>query len=167
MSLVPKLCSTTADTHAILHKDGLNPYHIWFSPDPFHKCVIIPIPIKGTHPTLGLITMPTPLSNHRIQLIDMAKSTPAHKIPRWRSTLKRAVIIAVDDNPVAHEEDIKKYISMARQKQADTIMVKFATPQPQPLHPTEGSLMLYYDQMNIIANHLKQAYPHKHHTYTM
>jgi hypothetical protein len=34
--------------------------------------------------------------------------------------------------------------------------------QPQPLHLTEGSLMLYYDQMNVIAAHLRQAYPDKY-----
>jgi hypothetical protein len=26
--------------------------------------------------------------------------------------------------------------------------------QPQSLHPQEGSLMLYYDQLNVIAQHL-------------
>jgi hypothetical protein len=40
--------------------------------------------------------------------------------------------------------------------------MQFATVQYQPLHPTEGSLMLYYDQMNVVTKHLQAAYtPHK------
>jgi hypothetical protein len=119
------------------------------------------IPIKGNHPTLGLCTAPTQ-HNHWVQLIGMEKGIPAHKIPRWKSTIRRSIILQFNGKPVASEDDIKNYVALAQNDKLSQVTITFATVQPQPLHPTEGSLMLYYDQMNVIAAHLQQAYPDKY-----
>lgn len=94
--------------------------------DPFHKVIKIPVSVRGNHPTLGLIANPTPIYQHHLQLTDMAKSTPGNAILKWRSTVKKAIILQVDGQLVT------------------------------------GSLMLYYDPMNLVADHLKAAYPDKY-----
>ena len=55
------------------------------------------LPVKGDHPTLGF-NLITHTDNARIILKDMLPSTPAHKIPLWRSTLRQAILIAINDD---------------------------------------------------------------------
>jgi hypothetical protein len=79
-------------TDSILAGDGQKPYNIWLSTDPFHNRLTIMIDIKGDHPTLGIQTTPSPFSG-RLQIQDMVPGTPAAKIPKWRSTLHRAIML--------------------------------------------------------------------------
>jgi hypothetical protein len=39
------------------------------------------------------------------------------------------------------------------------VLCQLATIGYHPIHPTEGSIQLYYDQLNIIAKNLRDAYP--------
>jgi hypothetical protein len=39
------------------------------------------------------------------------------------------------------------------------VLCQFATIGYHPIHPTEGSIQLYYDQLNIIGKHLRDAHP--------
>jgi len=85
------------------------------------------------------------------------KGTPAHKLPRWRSTIKRGILLNINNKPVASSADVTAYIQQAKAQKLTHIRCKFATLQYQPLHPHEGSLMLYYDQLNVIAKHLTHS----------
>jgi dUTP pyrophosphatase len=134
------------------------PYNIWLSEHPFHKLLTIDMETKGSHPTMGMV-LTTTHHKDRIQLVDMAKSTPAAKIPHWRSTLKCAILLKVGRHPVTNEEQVKSAVQeLCAQNQQKTTLT-FATVQHHGFHPTEGSLMLYYDQLNIIGQHLRAAYP--------
>jgi dUTP pyrophosphatase len=94
---IPIIHRTTAPTmEQIIQEDGIAPPSIWLSGDPVHHRMDITIDIKGLHPTLGLLTKQMEPYHHRLQLIDTAKGTPAHKLPRWRSILKRAIILSVN-----------------------------------------------------------------------
>jgi hypothetical protein len=84
---IQAIMTTPNPLQVILQTDNIKPYNIGLSQDLFHKCLGVSIPLKGSHPTLGLITAPTPIHNHRLQLIRMVKSKPANWIPRWHSTL--------------------------------------------------------------------------------
>jgi len=137
-------------------EDGIKPYDIWFSTDPFEKRLTVQIPLKGTHPTLGMQLQQTQ-NQHRVQLLDIMKGTPAHKLPRWRSTIKRGILLNINNKPVASSADVTAYIQQAKAQKLTHIRCKFATLQYQPLHPHEGSLMLYYDQLNVIAKHLTHS----------
>jgi hypothetical protein len=146
----------------IVQQDGIKPYSIWFSADPFHKRLDIDIELIGQHPTLGLITVSNPMHSSRLQLQDMEKGTPGHKISKLCSTLRRSIILSFNNQPITSQADLESYIKRARDNNETKARMQFATVQYQPLHPTEGSLMLYYDQMNVVAKHLQAAYtPHK------
>jgi deoxyuridine 5'-triphosphate nucleotidohydrolase len=140
----------------IMEEDNVKPYNIWFSLDPYHKRVSIVIPVKGDHPTLGLLVRPTE-QNHRVQLYDIEKSTPASKLPWWRNMLKRGIILSINKQPVTNPSDLVQLVEQACQQKLLHVHCEIATVQYQPLHPIKGSLMLYNDQMNVVAKHLTTA----------
>jgi hypothetical protein len=154
---VPIINRTTAPTmEQLIQEDGLKPTQIWLSSDPFHHRIDIKLDINGVHPTLGIRAQPMEPYHHRLQLLDMTKGTPGHKLPWWRSILKRAIILTVDKHNVRNTSELESIVMQARQAGRKQITIQFATIQPQPLHPQEGSLMLHYDQLNIIAKHLQE-----------
>jgi len=142
-------------TQAILQQDGIITYNIWLSQDPFQSRVSLQLDVKGDHATLGLCCEQTP--HGRLQLLDMIPGTPAIKLPRWRSTLRRALLLTVDNTPVSTVEDLQAAITQARQQQRIKLTCEFATITSPASHPTEGSLHLYYDQLNVIGKHLQSV----------
>jgi hypothetical protein len=93
--------------------------------------------------------------------VDIAKSTPAGKIPRWRSTIKRAIILKFNGTNINNKQDLIQAITQARKIGLLTAQCKFAIIKHQAIQPTEVSLMLHYDQLNIKAKPLHSAYPSK------
>jgi hypothetical protein len=148
-----RVCHLHSATTAILQHDGIIPYNIWLSQDPFQSRISIQLDVKGDHDTLRLKCTATP--HGKLQLLDMAPGTPAVKLPRWRSTLKCALLLTVDNKPVSSLAELQTTIAEARSKQLLELNLVFATISSPAIHPTEGSLHLYYDQLNIIGKHLK------------
>ncbi len=62
------------------------PFDIYFCTDPFDSTVEIDIPIKGDHPTLGIITEYCD-ARQRLQVTDMALSTPGSRLKSWRTVI--------------------------------------------------------------------------------
>lgn len=165
---VPQICTMNVETmHTesadimsqitdnIEAADGIKPYNIWLCTDPFQHRVKIQIEVKGNHPTLGLLVQPCRMSN-RVQLVDMAPGTPGIRLPKWRSTLRRSLLLSADNQPITQPEHLAEIISTARAKGQQYCTFEFAEATGITHHPTEGSLHLYYDQLNVIANHLQQ-----------
>jgi deoxyuridine 5'-triphosphate nucleotidohydrolase len=139
----------------ILQVDGIAPYNIWMSTDPFNHRMTLNIDTKGTHPTMGLIVKECP-TTHRVQLIDMAPGTPGIRIPKWRSTIKRSILLSINNIAIQHPDDVPRVIAEIRAQGATMGVFEFATATGLIHHPTEESLHLYYDQLNVIAEHLQQ-----------
>mmetsp|Transcript_19325 Transcript_19325/g.27535 ORF Transcript_19325/g.27535 Transcript_19325/m.27535 type:complete len:248 (+) Transcript_19325:4058-4801(+) len=78
--------STATDiASAIFDAESIKPYDIHLSSDPFEKRLPINIVIKGDHPTLGMQFRSCTVRN-RLQLANMALSTPGSRLPKWKST---------------------------------------------------------------------------------
>ena len=152
-TVAPTVCTVHDATRTILHNDGIPPYNVWLSQDPFQSRLSIQIDVKGDHPSLGLKCAVTP--HGRLQLMDMEEGTPAMKIPKWRSTLRRGLLLSVGDTPVRTLADLEGVVATARQKQLLKLTCVFATITSPATHPTKGSLHLYYDQLNVIGKHLQ------------
>ncbi len=156
-------CTMTSTLHPSINHITSNPpverpYNIWMSADPFHKTLEVNIPTQGTHATLGMQLHATPHAG-RLQLIDMVKSTPGACLPKWRSSLKRAILLSINETMVRDEKDVIQIVQTLRHSNLPVATCLFATVQYHGLHPTTGSLHLYYDQLNVIGTHLKAAYP--------
>jgi glycosylphosphatidylinositol transamidase (GPIT) subunit GPI8 len=96
----------------------------------------------------------TTAHQHRIQLNDIVKGNSAAKTPKWRSTIKQALLLKINQEPVTCEADVKHIIETCRTNKDMNITCTFATVQQHGIHPTKGSLMLFYDQLNVNAKHL-------------
>ncbi len=149
---------TSAITRSLndLRKEA-EPYNLWLSTNPFFKTLQIDIPLTGSHATAGM-KLDNTLHSGRLQLMDMIKGTPGAKLPRWRSTLKRSILLTMDNKRVTKLADVHDVITKLRQKGQQHVSCTFATIAYHGLHPTTGSLNLYYDQLNIIGKHLQAAY---------
>ena len=53
--------------------------------------------IKGTHETMGLILQTNGDFGNGLQLKECKRSTPAAKIPKWKSTLRESFLIKIND----------------------------------------------------------------------
>lgn len=66
----------------------------------------------GDHPTAGLILS---ISDHgRLCLDSIAPSTPAAKVPTWRSRLRGAYLLSINNIPVATINDVHRVFSQLR-----------------------------------------------------
>jgi len=143
-------------TECILRDDGIKPYEIWLSSDPFDQTLTVSIDVKGDHPTLGLVLTRCPDRN-RPQLKDMATSTPGARIKKWRSTLRNAYLLKLNNLPVTTVDEVINVISNARKDKLFKLQGTFATEKCYGVHPIDGNLTLYFDQMDAFAKHVYAA----------
>ena len=99
---------------------------IYLSYDPFGPTTTTTIRVNGVHPTLGL-ELEANDTKDRLILRNCAKSTPAHKIKRWRSTLRHGNLKKIDDKATSTITDVKTIIEQARQQQKSQLTLTFAT----------------------------------------
>jgi len=111
--------------------DVIKPYNIWLNADPFEKHLTVTIPATGKHPTMGLL-LKHDEKQHRVQLIDMEKSTPGAKLHRWRSTIRKGTLLQIDDTPIKTLDNVHHAVSYARKQGKPTVACQFATIAYQP-----------------------------------
>ena len=137
-----------------MHATNTLPYQIYMSSDPMEDTVEIEIGLGGTHNTVGLITTMNKEMGNRTQLLDCLKSTPAARIPRWRSTLRNSFPISINGTKVKSTDDIIKLVKEARSSDQTSIICKFAIISKIAMHPQMGIPILYHDQLNVVAKHI-------------
>jgi hypothetical protein len=95
--------------------DGIKPYNIWMSQNPFDNELNIQIDIRGDHPTLGM-HLKLCRDRSRLQFHDMTVSTPGARIPKWRSTLKCAYLKSINGKDVWTQEDSVQAILQGQER---------------------------------------------------
>jgi hypothetical protein len=130
------------------------PYDIYLSEDPFDDQLNVDITLKGDHSTLGMIFQFCKFRN-RLQLINMAKSTPGARLHKWRSTLRHAYLLKIDNQDITCIDDLKIAINNKRLQGKLKITCCFAMDRSFGIHPHHGIPQLYFDQLNVIAKHLQ------------
>lgn len=143
-------------TEQILQEDGIKPYDIWLSSDPFDNSLNVSVAVKGDHPTLGF-TLISCTARNRLQLKDMVLSTPGARVPKWRSTLRNSYLLQINGSQMNTIDDVHAAISAARQQKLVKIHCVFATEKSYGVNPIDGNLTLFYDQMDAIAKHVQAA----------
>ena len=138
-----------------MHTEISLPYHIKFSNDPFDNTICIPIQIKGKDPYLGL-NLQQNEDYERLQLVNCTPSTPAAKIPKWRSTLKNGFITKFNTTRISSLNDLKQAILHSKEAGDKSAILTFSTIERQAIHPVYGVPQIQHDQLNIIATHLQE-----------
>ena len=147
----------STDDVAIIHNmttDVEPPFNITMGTDPFDDIVEIEIATRGEHPTLGLILESNDDIGQRLQLTTCATSTPAARMPRWRSTLRHSFPLSIGTTPITCKQDIEQAVNIARKNKQSTIKCKFGVIEKIAMHPQTGVPIVFHDQLNIISQHL-------------
>ena len=126
---------------------------LYLSCDPFGPTTTVTIKVTGIHPTLGL-ELEHQANNGRLLLRNCAKGTPAHKIKKWRSTLRGGNLLSINTKPVSNLDEIKHHIETARQQKQSTLSLTFATEERIPVHIESGTPQIFFDQLNALAAYL-------------
>jgi hypothetical protein len=119
----------------------------------FDRSIKERIPLRGNHPTLGLVVEPHADLKHAVVVTQMMSGTSAAKIPRWRSRYRNAIIQEVDGEQITTPQDVKDTIRAARLARKTTVEITFGRPQSSSL-TSDGIPQLHFDQLNVIAHHL-------------
>ena len=114
------------------------------------------MPLKGNHDTLGMSLMMNKNLGNRVQLVECIKSTPAARIPKWRTVLKNAFLIRVNDIKTASIDQVREQIKKATSTKEKIITCTFATIDKTAMHPQQGVPILYHDQLNVVDKHLRE-----------
>jgi dUTP pyrophosphatase len=131
------------------------PYNIMMSQNPFDDTQQITITVKGDHPTLG-VQMKHCHHRNRLQLLDMALSTPGCRIPKWRSFLRHSYLLTINGQQIYDFSQLEQAVTDARKFGTLKLNCIFATNRSHGIHPQHGVPQLYFNQLNTIAKHLKE-----------
>ena len=143
------LANATKDLHVAFRM----PYDIMLSDSPLDNQTFCTVSVTGTNPNLGFDLH---ICKHfgLPQVHDCLKSTPAAKLPRWRSELRNAYVTSVNGKSVATISQFQECIELARAAEAPEVEIGFATISKASMHPQRGIPQLYHDQLNIICDHI-------------
>ena len=127
---------------------------------PFGPSTEFTLPLKGQHPTLGLDLITDP-NNSQIVMKSCSPSTPAARIPRWRSTLRNSVIIAVNGAPIDSSQQIMDIITKARTAKDPSLSFTVIPKEHIEVTPDTNIPQIHFDQLNVTAH---QHHAAKHNT---
>ena len=144
---------TTPVVHATI-SEMLQPYSIHVSSDIYDNILVRHLQCKGSHPTRGLIIKQCPHRNLPT-ILECKAGTDAGRMKKWRSTIRGAYILAINDEPMESEEYIQAYFEKHTEKD-HIATLKLGTIEKQAMHPDDGIPVMYFDQLNIIAQHLRE-----------
>ena len=154
-NLLPQNTETRDDPPAIVDSPPIErPFNLYFSNDPFDNILEIEVPVKGDHATLGILSQYCDY-RQRLQVTDMALSTPGSRLKNWRSVIKKAYILKFNDFAIANQADFEHAVSQTRRRKMLKAKLIIATDKSYGVHPMEGVLQIHFDQMNVIAKHLQ------------
>jgi deoxyuridine 5'-triphosphate nucleotidohydrolase len=139
------------------------PFDIDLTNSPFDSFTDRKIRIAGTDDLLGF-DMDDCTKFGYPKLLHCRKSTPSARLLRWKSELRNNFITHLNRIPVNSVNDIRQHIAKARSANEEDITVTFALLQPTPTHAETGLPQLFYDQMNVIGQHLYELNHDPSHT---
>jgi len=136
------------------------PYDLILSHEPYDHFLNITVELWGHHPTAGLIFSDN--AENRLILTGMERSSPGHRIPKFRSTLINATPIRVAntnpqfDHEIANIADLEEMVKLQSQAKQKEMIITFGTVTPVALHPQSGNPQIHQDQLNAVQKVLLQ-----------
>lgn len=116
------------------------------------------LPLHGLHPTFGLEVEQHPEFLDTVVLTNITAGTRAQRsIKNWRSRLRGSIIRLIDDITITSPQQLTKVIQQKRAEhkgKSKTIDIQFARPRWSSMNG-EGLPTLAFDQLNVIAHHLR------------
>jgi len=129
---------------------------IVMSTNPYGPAITVQCKLKGNHDTLGMEIDETSIQG-RLTLLNCSKGTPTARIPKWRSQLRGAQLVAINEVKVKSIADVVRTIRSLKVKsnrdKTSEVNLEFVTIEKVAMHPQRGVPQMYFDQLNVVANH--------------
>ena len=122
------------------------------SGDPFGPSFHQTVPTAGDHPTLGFELRSDP-DRGRLLVANCAAGTPAHRIPRWRTQLRFAYLLAIDNRLVANVDDATTIVKSLCTAGTSQCVLTFTFDAVRNTLSDTGLPQLYFDQLR----HIRQT----------
>jgi len=130
--------------------------NIIMSTNPYGPTITVQCKLNGNHEMLGMEIDETSMKD-RLTLINFSKGTPTARIPKWRSQLKGAQLIKIDNTEVKSIANVVRTIRTLKVKRSGEKMfnidLEFITIEKVAMRPQRGVPQIYFDQLNVVANH--------------
>ena len=130
--------------------------NIVMSTNPYGPSLTVQYKVKGNHDTLGMEIDDTSMVN-RLTLLNCLKGTPTARIPKWRSQLRGAQLVKIDNIELQSIADVIRTIREFKENRSDKKMsvidLEFVSIEKVAMHPQKGIPQMYFDQLNVVANH--------------
>ena len=108
------------------------------------------VKLWGTHKHLGM-NLELDNDKNRIILISCEPSTPANRIPKWRSVLRNGVLLEANGIIIDDLQHLENIITKARSDQQKHIILTFAPMEKQHERVEDGCPQIHFDQFNVMA----------------
>jgi hypothetical protein len=126
---------------------------VTFSTNPFGPSFSETISVLGIHPTLGL-DIRHAIDRQHCQLVAMTTGTPSHQLPQWKSRLRHAFLLSVDNTAVYTISDVHQSIYLARQAAQTSVFILFTKDEANNSLSAVGLTQLYVDQLRVMKAHI-------------
>jgi hypothetical protein len=138
---------------------------IYMSPEPYHQAFEEELNLcrfdLSRHKTAGLSFIE---HNNRLILATMSPHTPGNRLPRWRTHLRGAWLIKIDDTPIHNIGDAQRMFQQLSDNNATTCVLLFSHPEITCNISNKGLAImsptnftqLTHDQLNNRTNLLQQ-----------
>jgi hypothetical protein len=97
------------------------------------------------HHTAGLTLIQR---DGRLVLASITKSTPAAKIPRWRTRCRGAWVMEINGMPVQTTQDVERALKMAKLRGDEICSITMTHPEIRDGLTAKGIPQLHIDQFN-------------------
>ena len=151
----PSQPTTAAAAQLRIDDDDHVPYNVVLSEDPFQDQETITIPVRGKHPTQGIILTSCDVYDGRLIISAIQPGTSPRNIKGWFKRIKHSHLLRINNcipSSLKHANEILQHISL--HDKSFTITV--SQDQKRALHHEHGIPMLYFDQLATISKHLSQ-----------
>jgi C-terminal processing protease CtpA/Prc len=122
---------------------------VYLSPSAYHEAFEEEIDIRRwtniDHHTAGLTLIQ---KDGRLVLASIVKSTPAAKIPRWRTRCRGAWVMEVNGMPVQMTQDVERALKLAKLRGDEKCSITLAHPEIKDGLTAQGIPQLHIDQFN-------------------
>ena len=155
------LTSTTASAATLHDNDHIPICNVDISHDPFLDRQTVTMTTRGFHATQGMILEPHPEWSHHVIIKSCKPGTAATKILNWRKRLKNSILLDINGTAIQSVEQATAIMSKLQRGVEITLTVGLS--EKLPMHDSNGTPMMYFDQLNAIATHLDHIKYGNHH----
>jgi len=135
-----------ADMNGISRKDAAT---VYFSLDPYHDAFEETLNIRDyTAYRKYAAGMEFTVTDGRLRLRNIVPSSPAAKLPAWRSRLRGAWLVKVDGTPLSSPATLEATLRRLAASGKDSCQLLFAHPEVAQGLTNEGIPQVNLDQMN-------------------